>query len=315
MVKSHVGTEASAEETKRMLNILERVGHLLQPAVLASAIEGLPTEIRENKEKLTRFLLLLALLDQQAESPTALLTARRIYESFGDPLFFSPQTVLVKMNALVNVKDDYKISPAIGRVLPRFAWIVLRVGTFLIYELMLNKKKLSDELGKCATPYKAIDFLESNAVLTAVLREKAMFMFISWVGHPDLGINISNDRWRVHEFLMPVDGHVGKVFSRTGTITQIMHEGKSHTGGRWNIIQASNMRLSIQTIVSQHGSDCIMVDHGAFRIGYNCCPDNLEGIACDSCPKFPCDIANLIDCKGRCPLADYCKRNLTWRAY
>jgi hypothetical protein len=127
MVKSYVGAEASAGEIKDMLNILEGVGDSLQPAALASAMESVPAEIREDKEKLTRFLLLLALLDQQAESPTALLTATRIYHSFGDLLFSSPQAVLVRMHTLVNLKDDYKISPAIGRVLPRFAWIVLRV--------------------------------------------------------------------------------------------------------------------------------------------------------------------------------------------
>lgn len=221
MVKSYVGTEASAGEIKEMLSILERVGGLLQPAVLVSAIDGLPAEVRSDKEKVTRFLLLLALLDQQAESPTALLTAKRIYDNFGDLLFFSPQAVLPRMHALVNVKDDYKISPAIGRVLPRFAWIVLRVGTFLIYELTLNRKKLSDELGKLATPYEAADFLENNAVLAAVLREKARFMFISWVGHPDLGIDVSNGKWAVSLFLMPVDGHVGKVFSRAETVGEV----------------------------------------------------------------------------------------------
>jgi hypothetical protein len=210
MVKSYVGNEASGGEIKEMLNILERVGGLLQPAALAGAIESVPTEIREDQEKLTRFLLLVALLDQQAESPTALLTATRIYHSFGDLLFSSPQAVLARMHTLINLKDDYKISPAIGRVLPRFAWIVLRVGAFLIYELIFNNKKLSDELRKCATPYEAADFLAGNAVLAAVLREKARFMFISWVGHPDLGIDVSNGKWAKSLFLMPVDGHVGR---------------------------------------------------------------------------------------------------------
>lgn len=315
MVKSSVGTEASAGEIKEMLNILEGVGGLLQPAALASAIETVPAEIRADKEKLTRFLLLLALLDQQAKSPTALLTATRIYHNFGDLLFSSPTAVLVRMHTLFNLKDDYKISPAIGRVMPRFAWIVLRVGAFLIYELMLNNKRLSDEIGKLATPYEAADFIKSNAVLAAVLREKARFMFISWVGHPDLGIDVSSGKWAVPLFLMPVDGHVGKVFSRTGIIPEIIHEGKPSSGRRWSIIQASKMRPLIQYIVSKQGNDCIMVDHGAFRIGINCCPDNLEGMACDSCSKLYCEIADAIDCKRRCPLADYCKRNLSWRAY
>lgn len=313
--KSYVEVEASETEVQSMLNILEQVGKVLQPLDLATCMTGLSSNVTGDRERIIRFLLMVALLDQQAESPTARLTARRIYDKFGDDLFFSPQAVLVRMHTLVSLKGDYKISPAIGRVLPRFGWMVLRVGAFLIYEMMINKKKLSDELGKLATPGDAVSFLQSNAVLEAVLREKATSMFISWVGHPDLGIDVSKGRWRVSDFQMPVDGHVGKVFSRTGMLSEIVHEGKPGSSGRWNIIQASNMRPLIQAVVNEYGNDCIMVDHGAFRIGWNCCPDNLQGMTCDSCPKLGCEIASLINCKGRCLLADYCKRNLTWRAY
>jgi len=56
--------------------------------------KNLSVEVRADKEKLTPFLLRLALLDQQAESPTAILTAQRIYERIGNSLFSSPQTVL-----------------------------------------------------------------------------------------------------------------------------------------------------------------------------------------------------------------------------
>lgn len=313
--KSYVEVKASDSEVQNMLNILEAVGKVLQPSDLATCVTGLPDNVRQDKERITRFLLLVALLDQQAVSPTARLTARHIYDKFGDDLFFSPQAILVRMHTLVGLRDDYKISPAIGRVLPRFGWMVLRVGAFLIYEMMINKKRLSDELGKLPTPKDAVNFLESNAVLEAVLREKARHMFISWVGHPDLGIDVSNRRWKVSDFQMPVDGHVGKVFSRTGILPEIMHEGKPDSSRRWNIIQASGMRPVIQAIVNKYGNDCIMVDHGAFRIGFNCCPDNLEGMTCDSCSKIACEIGNSIGCEGRCLLADYCRRNLTWRAY
>ena len=150
--KSYVKVKASDSEVQSMLSILQEVGKVLQPLDLSACLIGLPGDVKQDKEKITRFLLLVALLDQQAESPTARLTAKRIYEKFGDDLFFSPTAVPMRLPMLVNLKNDYKISPAIGRVLPRFGWIVLRVGTFLIYEMMINKKKLSDELGKLTTP-------------------------------------------------------------------------------------------------------------------------------------------------------------------
>ena len=115
MTRSHVGIEASDSEVRGMLNILEATGKILQPVDIATCVTSLPDDVRQNKERITRFLLLVALLDQQAVSPTARSTAGHIYDKFGDNLFFSPQAVLVRMHTLVDLKDDYKISPAIGR--------------------------------------------------------------------------------------------------------------------------------------------------------------------------------------------------------
>ena len=316
LTKSHVGKEASSFEKAQMAKILEHVGKALQPLELAHIVNNLPKELLSDKEKLTRFLLLTAFLDQQAESPSARKTAIDIYKIFGDDLFFKPQSCIVKLDRLVPLKEKYKVSPAIGRVLPRFGWFVLRVGGFLIYEMMLDKTSLSKKLGQCKTPRDANAFLQTNPVVESILREKATRMYVSWIGHPDLGIDVSNGKWNKSFFEMPVDGHVGKIFSRAGLVSEVIHEGKKGSGSRWNVIVASKMRPSIQEATNQHGEDCIMVDHGAFQIGINCCPDNLEGIACDSCPRASfCQIKAKIGCKGYCMLRDYCKRNLTWRAY
>lgn len=316
LVKSPVGREASTSDKTQMIKILEDVGRVLQPLELAQIINNLPEDLVLDKEKLTRFLLLTAFLDQQAESPSARRTAVRIYNVFGDDLFFKPQRCLIQINKLATLKDEYKISPAIGRVLPRFGWFVLRVGGFLTYEMMLNKTKLSEKLGQCKNPREAIALLQSNPLVESILREKAVRMYISWIGHPNLGIDVSNGRWDKSLFEMPVDGHVGKVFSRTGLVPGVIHEGKKDSGSRWNVIMASNMRASIQEVTNKYSDDCIVVDHGAFQIGINCCLDNLEGMACDSCPRaFICQIKPKIDCQGYCMLGDFCKRNLTWRAY
>ena len=68
--KSYVEIKASDDEVRNMLNILEAVGKVLQPLDLATCVTGLPDDVRQDKERITRFLLLVALLDQQAVSPT-----------------------------------------------------------------------------------------------------------------------------------------------------------------------------------------------------------------------------------------------------
>jgi hypothetical protein len=316
LTKSHVGKKASVSESKSIIGILEHVGKHLQPLELADIIKNLPKTIISDKEKITRFLLLTAFLDQQAESPSARKTAIAIYKIFGDDLFFKPQSCLIQIDKLVSLKGEYKISPAIGRVLPRFGWFVLRVGGFLIFEMMLNKASLSEKLDQCKSPREATAFLHSNPLVESILREKAARMYTSWIGHPDLGIDVSNGKWDKSLFEMPVDGHVGKIFVRTGLIPEVIHERKKGSSSRWNVIIASRMRHLIQEVTNKYSKDCIMVDHGAFQIGINCCPDNLEGISCDFCPREAfCRIKPKIGCKGFCMLRDYCKRNLVWRAY
>ena len=316
LTKSSVGKEESIQEKKQTFRVLEHVGKVLQPLELVQIINAMPKDVVSNKEKLTRFLLLTAFLDQQAESPSARKTAIGIYAIFKDDLFFSPQNCLVQINRLVPLKEGYKVSPAIGRVLPRFGWFVLRVGGFLTYEMMLGKISLAEKLGQFKTPMEATAFLHSNALVESILREKAVRMYVSWIGHPDLGIDVSDRKWDKSLFEMPVDGHVGKIFSRTGLVPEIVHEGKKGSGSRWNVIIASEMRDAIQDATNKNSKDCIMVDHGAFQIGINCCPDNLEGLACDVCPRASfCQIKPKIGCKGYCMLRDQCKRNLVWRAY
>jgi hypothetical protein len=142
-----------------LIKILENLGRVLQPLEINQIINSLPKELVVDKEKLIRFLLLTAFLDQQAESPPARSTAIKIHQIFGDDLFSKPQECLLQINKLVTIKDEYKISPAIGRVLPRFSWFVLSVGGFLTYEMMLNRSKLSEKFAECKTPKEAIMLL------------------------------------------------------------------------------------------------------------------------------------------------------------
>ncbi|MBC7329206.1 hypothetical protein H5T88_02490 [bacterium] len=91
---------------------------------------------------------------------------------------------------------------------------------------------------------------------------------------------------------MIVDGHVGKVFCRTGLLGEVLYEKD-----RPFIIHASKMRPIIEQIVSQAGVIPFYVDNGAFYLyedGY--CKD-LEP-----------------DCRI-CPVREFCKRYIKWTAY
>lgn len=221
--------------------------------------------------------------------------------------------VIYQFSKLQPLLDIYKISPAIGRVTPRFAWIVLRVGGFLIFELQLNYKNRSlyQELSLCSTPKEAFEYLYKSSIIKSLLRDKAARMFLSWIGHPDLGIDVSQGKWKKSDFLMPVDGHVGKVFARTGMLNEIHRESS-----RKDIIEALRMRDDIQSLVVKKDFDPVMVDHGAFILGYWCCSDQQENASCLACFKVTnCEIKELIECDGICPLTKFCRKNMRWRAY
>ena len=243
--------------------------------------------------------------------------AKYVYDTFKDKLFEEPLYVIKNLAKLVPLDKEriYDISPAIGRVMPRFGWIVLRVGGFLMYEYQLNENniQLNEEFKNVNSPSEAIEYLNNSVIIKSILREKAMNMYVSNIGHPKLGIDVSHGKWKKEDFPMLVDGHVGRVFCRTGIVTDVYFE--SEKGDRAWIIQASEMRESINDLVaSKKGIDGCMVDYGAFIIGYNCCPDDDTRTCCSKCTKLSCEVRSVTGSKN-CVLSDYCKKNMKWRAY
>ena len=137
-------------------------------------------------------------------------------------------------------------------------------------------------------------FLSSHPVLEAGWvgnDPKACRMFVNWVVFL-FGEIFGFEEVRLEDTLMIVDGHVGKVFCRTGLLGEVLYEKK-----RPYIIQASKMRSAIEQIVSQAGMIPFYVDNGAFYLyedGY--CKD-LEPY-CEACP-----------------VQGICKRYIKWTAY
>jgi len=303
LVTVDVGQKATEDEIIGLLSIMEDIGKEKQPQEFKGTIlKELPIDILNNKEYLVRYLLLVAILDQQAESPTARKAAKFIYDTYKRTLFDDPVQVMLNFEKLVplDAKKIYVISPVTGRATTRFGWISFRVGGFLIYELNLNNQGilLHKELSKCQSPEEAVSFLYRSKLIEGLIRGKAVRMYVSWIGHPDMGIDISSGRWKRSEYYMPVNGHVGKVFSRTGILKVTNVETLKEGDARKDIIQATQLRDTIQEIVSSRGFDCIRVDHGAFHIGFNYCHENPVEAKCSICP-----------------LTSLCKRNMRWHAY
>ena len=116
-------------------------------------------------------------------------------------------------------------------------------------------------------------------------------MFVNWV------FFLFNEIWKqkvakMEETLMIVDGHVGKVFCRTGMLEEVLYEKR-----RPYIIQASKMRPLIEEIVSKFGKIPFYVDNGAFYLFE-------DGYCTELRPN----------CKG-CPVNNVCKKYLKWTAY
>lgn len=297
MVIVDVGKTTSDRETKALITEMEKIG---KKGISKESILG--DLSFENEEHTLRFLLLNAILDQQAESPTARKSAKFIYDQYGSSLFDDPVKVMKDFQKVfpLDTKKIYRISPAIGRATNRKGWITFRMGGFLIYELRLNENNisLSKKFAEFSKPKQAIDHLRQSKLIQGLLREKAMRMFISWVGHPAYELDVSNGKWKLSDFYMPVNGHVGKVFSRTGILEKTVVETTKEGSNRKDIIRATKLRDPIQEIVSSREADCLAVDHGAYRIGSEFCAENPDGTDCSNCP-----------------LQRDCKRNMRWHAY
>jgi endonuclease III len=116
-------------------------------------------------------------------------------------------------------------------------------------------------------------------------------MFVNWT------VFLFNEIWKLkivkmEETLMIVDGHVGKVFCRSGLLEKVLYEK-----GRPYIIQASKMRHEVEEIVSRTGKIPFYVDNGAFYLFG-------DGFCTELSPN----------CRD-CPIGGLCKKYKKWTAY
>jgi len=259
---------------------------------------------KNERDKILRYLLLRVLINQQARIDKVRELSINLSEKFKDDLFFEPFKIseiklLQSFKEVAGEKGSllYRVG-ALGGIKP----VSLFLYRFKAYEgfiRWLNEEKLNfvdvviEQLQSGKT-LGLFNFLNTHPVLTAGWvgnDPKACRMFVNWV------LFLFNEIWNIkiagmEETLMIVDGHVGKVFCRTGLLENVIFEEQ-----RPFIIQASKMRPEIEKIVSDFGRIPFYVDNGAFYIFE-------DGYCTDIKPK--CD---------QCPINEICMKYTKWTAY
>jgi len=299
----------SDKDRDRLLEILERQGktkwfkrwkeHMAVPDNLNPLSSN-----RDEQEKVLRYLLLRVLINQQAKFEKVREMSIRISEEFTDVVLFEPHKI--SESELFKVFKDiagekgsllYRVG-ALGGIKP----ISLFTYRFKAYEgfikwLNENKQKFFDTIvGKLQDkePVELFEFLNTHPILEAGWvgdDPKACRMFVNWV------VFLLDEIWKLkiakmEKTLMIVDGHVGKVFCRSGLLEQVLYEK-----GRPYIIQASKMRPWIEEIVSTSGKTPFYVDNGAFYLFED---------------EFCTDLnPNCL----KCPINGTCKQYRKWTAY
>ncbi len=299
----------SDKEKIKLLDILENQGkskwlkRWKEHMALPENLNPLSTNMEE-QEKVLRYLLLRVLINQQAKFEKVREMSIRISEEFTDVLLFEPYKIS-ESNLFKVFKDVagekgsllYRVG-ALGGIKP----ISLFTYRFKTYEGFIrwlkenNQKFFNIIVGKLKDkePIELFKFLNTHPILEAGWvgnDPKACRMFVNWV------VFLFEEIWKLkigkmEKTLMIVDGHVGKIFCRSGLLGEILYEKR-----RPYIIQASKMRPWIEEMVSSSGKIPFYVDNGAFYLFE-------DGFCTDLNPN----------CQ-KCPIRKICKQYRKWTAY
>jgi endonuclease III len=281
-----------------MLSILERIGVDNLAKDLQSSFLNIVNDpsLLSDKEFLLRYLLLAAILDQQAESDTARQALKRIVQVYGADFFMNPQKYFDKIREVLDtVLNVYKPRARVIRMKSEGV-ALLRVGGFLltVHNISLKFEGLYQYFTKFKSPSTLLENgILSNPLLSALLFEKAARLYVGWITHPQLFIKLYGENIQKSSIPMPVDGHVAKVFTRTGFLTTVNTENENT-----KIIEAEKERERIEKEVKalKPDADTFAIDYGAFLIGIKHCND--------ANPKC-----------YECPLNKICNKNTMFKAY
>jgi len=281
------------------------IDFLAIPQQLRSSVRQ-PITPLEQREYVLRYLLLRALLDQQASADGARLLAKRLYEEFSNQLLTEPWEISLIKILEVYHKVNQKVKESDGRPIFRvgllgaikpisiFGYRFLAFTGFikfleenkqLIYNLILRKAK---------QPRDAHRYLSTHPILEIgwVGRDpKACRMYVDWLAYLMTEVWHEPVRYTMKDTLMLVNGHVAKVFARTGLLSKVIYEKR-----RPYIVQAQQLRRSIEQLIQQTDLVPFYVDFGTYVLAQTYCAEKE--------PK--CSV---------CPLALECKKYKKWTAY
>ncbi len=218
-----------------------------------------------------RYSLFRALIDQQARVDRVRELCKTVAEVFGDELYYAPYKIseielfdVFREVAGEKGSELYRVG-RLGGIKP----ISLFAYRFKAYEgfirslgdntLLISFQKILKECSATGL----FEFLRKHSVLEAGWvgnDPKACRMFVDWV------VFFFSEIWdigvcKLEDTLMIVDGHVGKVFCRTGLLGEVIYEKR-----RPFIIEASKMRSKIENLVRDYGKVPFYVDNGAFYL-------------------------------------------------
>ena len=279
--------ELAKPDKIRLLKALEQIGkNNIRNDLYSSLLQILPQSMLKDKEFLSRYLLLAAILDQQADSGSARKTVVEIYRKYGDPFFTNPRKFLNNFDSVMSLAlKIYQPKMRISRI-KKEGIVLMRLGGFLLALLSLERQhgRLATYLKSLRNPQNMLSAMLNDRYLKGLLYEKAARMYVGWITHPNLYVNIFDGSVSLSSIPMPIDGHVCKVFARTGFLDTVLVEEKGKGENKKFIVRADHERKRIERMVHKYypQGDYFMIDYGAFYVGINCCKETSP--RCNKCP-------------------------------
>jgi hypothetical protein len=245
----------------------------------------------QEREKVLRYALLRAIINQQAVAVKARELPRALYQAFGDQLLLEPQNVALRFPEAMEV--FYQVGgPKGGQVYHVGSLGGIKPISLFLYRFAAFAYFISHFEGSVyRTAYEIIQQEGGAANLHGWLRDDRVLQ-AGWIGNDpkacrmlvDWFVFLFCEIWKesvkvsLNDSLMIVDGHVGKVFARTGLLDRVEHLTNS------SVIYAMKMRGEIESLVAEIvGAVPFYVDNGAFYL-YEDRFDTDESPNCDGCP-------------------------------
>jgi hypothetical protein len=271
----------------QLIQRLERIGRIYWEKHWKESM-ALPDELSlDDRESVVRYLLLRALLNQQGDTGKVRELAKELFAVFHEALLHDPLQVGQRFEDVLGVfqkiggqrgSEIYRVG-TLGGIKP-LSLFLYRFAAFSIFICSIDSLyKLAKN--KLALGVRVLwEFLRDNPILDGGWvgnDPKAARMLTNWLVWlfscvwSELTIDFS-------ETLMIVNGHVGKLFCRTGALETVSYEK-----GRPFIILAKDMRNEIEALVRATPQTVPMfVDEGAFQVAMNWCFERKPN--CSSCP-------------------------------